>query len=225
MNFTHLDKLGDFDLDAKTIDGVRYYTTPSGKPMPSITSITSFYNRKVFQDWRVRVGEEEANRVSRISTTRGTKFHDLVEKYLLNEDVKKSNPLPSTMALFVAAKDSLNNINNIHALEKSLYSDYFGIAGRVDCIAEYNGELAVIDFKTSKKIKPEKWIEQYFVQETAYACMYYEMTGEIVKKIVTIMVAENGDCVVYEKKNKGDYIKLLTRYIKEFVTHKLGEYG
>ena len=193
--------------------------------MPSITSITSFYNRKVFQDWRARVGEEEANRVSRISTTRGTKFHDLVEKYLLNEDVKKSNPLPSTMALFVAAKDSLNNINNIHALEKSLYSDYFGIAGRVDCIAEYNGELAVIDFKTSKKIKPEKWIEQYFVQETAYACMYYEMTGEIVKKIVTIMVAENGDCVVYEKKNKGDYIKLLTRYIKEFVTHKLGEYG
>ena len=129
------------------------------------------------------------------------------------------------MALFVAAKDKLDNINNIHALEKSLYSDYFGIAGRVDCIAEYNGELAVIDFKTSTKIKPEKWIEQYFVQETAYACMYYEMTGEIVKKIVTIMVAENGECVVYEKTNKSDYIKLLTRYIKEFVTHKLGEYG
>lgn len=223
--FIHLDKLKDFDLEAKMIDGVRYYTTPGGRPMPSITSVTSFYNRKVFEDWRARVGPEEANRISRVSTTRGTKFHDLVEKYLLNLDVKSQNPLPSTMALFLAAKDSLDKINNIHALEKSLYSDYFGIAGRVDCIAEYDGELSVIDFKTSKKIKPEKWIEQYFVQETAYACMYYEMTGEIVKKLVTIMVAENGDCVVYEKRNKGDYIKLLTRYIKEFVTYKLGEYG
>ena len=225
MTFVHLDKLKDFDLTAETIDGVRYYDTPSGKPMPSITSVTSFYNRKVFQDWRARVGEEEANKVSRVSTRRGSLFHELVEVYLKNEDVKAAKPLPSTMALFVAAKDKLDNINNIHALEKSIYSDYFGIAGRVDCIAEYNGELAVIDFKTSTKIKPEKWIEQYFVQETAYACMYYEMTGEIVKKIVTIMVAENGECVVYEKTNKSDYIKLLTRYIKEFVTHKLGEYG
>ena len=85
--------------------------------------------------------------------------------------------------------------------------------------------FAIIDFKTSKKIKPEKWLENYFVQETAYACMYYEMTGIAVDKIVTLMVCENGDVKVYEKTNKRDYIKLLTKYIKEFVTHKLGEYG
>ena len=226
MTFTHLNKLGDFELEANTIDGVRYYTLPNGKKAPSITSVTSFYNRQIFLNWRKKVGEEEANKITKVSTDRGTRFHDLVEKYLLNKDINTiDGALPTTKALFVAAKDSLDNINNIHALEKPLYSEYFGIAGRVDCIAEYNGELAIIDFKTSKKIKPEKCLENYFVQETAYACMYYEMTGTVVDKIVTLMVADNGDVKVYEKRNKGEYIKLLTKYIKEFVTHKLSEYG
>ena len=223
---THLNKLGDFELEANTIDGVRYYTLPSGKKAPSITSITSFYNRQIFKNWREKVGEEPANKITKVATDRGTKFHDLVEKYLLNEDINSlKNVLPTTKARWIAARDALNNIDKIHALEKPLYSEYFGIAGRVDCIAEYEGELAVIDFKTSKKIKPEKWLQNYFVQETAYACMYYEMTGISVKKIVTLMVADNGDVKVYEKRNKGEYIKLLTKYIKEFVTHKLGEYG
>ena len=224
--FTHFNKLGDFELEANTIDGVRYYTLPSGKKAPSITSITSFYNRQTFINWRKKIGEEEANKITKVATDRGTKFHDLVEKYLSNEDVSSlKGVLPSTKARWIAARESLNKIDNIHALEKPLYSEYFGIAGRVDCIAEYEGELAVIDFKTSKKIKPEKWLQNYFVQETAYACMYYEMTGISVKKIVTLMVADNGDVKVYEKTNKSDYIKLLTKYIKEFVTHKLGEYG
>ena len=223
--FTHLNKLGDFELEANTIDGVRYYTLPSGQKAPSITSITSFYNRQTFIKWRKKIGEEEANKITKVATDRGTKFHDLVEKYLLNEDINSLEILPTTKALFLRGKKSLDNINNIHCLEKPLYSEYFGIAGRVDCIAEYNGELAIIDFKTSKKIKPEKWLENYFVQETAYACMYFEMTGTPVKKIVTLMVADNGDVKVYEKRNKGEYIKLLTKYIKEFVTHKLGEYG
>ena len=224
--FTHLNKLGDFELEANTIDGVRYYTLQSGQKAPSITSITSFYNRQTFINWRKKVGEEEANKITKVATDRGTKFHDLVEKYLSNEDVNSlKDVLPTTKARWIAARESLNKIDNIHALEKPLYSEYFGIAGRVDCIAEYEGELAVIDFKTSKKIKPEKWLQNYFVQETAYACMYYEMTGISVKKIVTLMVADNGDVKVYEKTNKSDYIKLLTKYIKEFVTHKLGEYG
>ena len=224
--FTHLNTLGDFELNAKLIDGVRYYYVPEmeGK-LPSITSITSFYNRQVFQKWRQKVGDEVANQVTKVSTERGTKFHDVCEKYLNNIDYHDIEMLPTTKALFLSAKDSIDKINNIHCLEKPLYSQYFGIAGRVDCIAEYDGELSIIDFKTSKKIKPEKWIEQYFVQETAYACMYYEMTGTPVEKLVTIMVAENGDCHVYEKRNKGDYIKLLTKYVKEFVNHKLGEYG
>ena len=155
MTFTHLNKLGDFELEANTIDGVRYYTLPNGKKAPSITSITSFYNRQTFIKWRKRVGEEEANKITKVATERGTKFHDLVEKYLLNEDINSlKDVLPTTKARLIAARESLNKIDNIHALEKPLYSEYFGIAGRVDCIAEYEGELAIIDFKTSKKIKP-----------------------------------------------------------------------
>ena len=218
--FKHLDYLKEeVDLEAETIEGTRFYRVPSGKMYPSITSVTSFYERQKFVEWRKRVGNEEADRITRLATTRGTKFHDLVEKYMLNENVDDHKPLPTTKFLFLKAKPYLDRINNIHALEKSLYSDYLGLAGRVDCIAEYEGELAIIDFKTSKKIKPEKWIENYFVQEVAYACMYYEMTGIPVQKLITIMVAENGECFVYEKRNKDYYIKLLTKYIREFVSH------
>ena len=166
--FEHLDYLKDeVDLEAQNIEGTRFYRVPSGKLYPSITSITSFYGRQKFIDWRKKVGNEEADRITRIATARGTKFHDLVEQYMLNNNVDDFKPLPTTKFLFLKAKPFLDRINNIHALEKSLYSDYLGLAGRVDCIAEYEGELAVIDFKTSKKIKPEEWIENYFVQEVA----------------------------------------------------------
>ncbi len=224
--FTHLDYLKEeVDLKSQTIDGTRYYKVPSGKMYPSITSVTSFYNRDIFINWRKKVGTEEADRITRESTFRGTKYHDVVEYYMKNGTVDGCTMLPSTKFLFLSSKENLDRINNIHALEKSLYSDYLGLAGRVDCIAEFDGELAVIDFKTSNKIKPEKWIENYFVQETAYACMYFEMTGIPVKKLITIMVSENGECVVYEKRNKGHYIKLLTKYIEKFVNYKTGNYG
>ena len=224
--FTFLDHLKEeVDLEAQTIDGTRFYKVPSGKMYPSITSVTSFYNREVFVKWRKRVGDAEANRITKESTFRGTKYHDVVEYYIKNGTIDGCSMLPSTKFLFLQSKENLDRIDNIHALEKSLYSDYLGLAGRVDCIAEYDGELAVIDFKTSAKIKPEKWIQNYFVQETAYACMYYEMTGIPVKKLITIMVAENGDCKVYEQRNKGEYIRLLTKYIKKFVDYKTGEHG
>jgi hypothetical protein len=224
--FVHLDYLKEeVDLEATNVDGTRFYKVPSGKMYPSITSVTSFYNREVFVQWRKKVGEEKANKITRESTFRGTKFHDCVELYMKNTPISEIEMLPSTKFLLLAAKPYLDRINNIHALEKSLYSDYLGLAGRVDCIAEYDGELAVIDFKTATKIKPEEWIQNYFVQETAYACMYYEMTGIPVKKLITIMVAENGECVVYEKRNKGHYIKLLTEYIRKFVDYKTGAYG
>ena len=219
--FTFLDYLKEeVDLEAQTIDGTRFYKVPSGKMYPSITSVTSFYNRDVFINWRKKVGEEKANKITRESTFRGTKYHDVVEYYIKNGTIDGLDMLPSTKFLFLSSKKNLDRIDNIHALEKSLYSDYLGLAGRVDCIAEFDGELAVIDFKTSTKVKPEKWIENYFVQETAYACMYFEMTGIPVKKLITIMVTENGECVVYEKRNKGHYIKLLTEYIRKFVNYK-----
>lgn len=224
--FNHVD-MNLPKLEREEIDGVRYYKLPGEDNLSrlvSITSVTSFHNRHIFENWRKKVGEEEANRVNKQATSRGTDMHSLVESYLNNED-KLPNVQTLSQFLFKIAKSQLDNIDNIHALESSLYSKQLGIAGTVDCIAEYNGELAIIDFKTSKKAKPKEWIEHYFVQCAAYACMFYEITGIAVKKLVILMACEDGDCVVYEEYDKMKYIKLLNGYIKEFIQSKLKEYG
>ena len=213
-------------LDRETIDGVRYYKVPDDDELlklVSITSITSHFNKEIFVNWRKRVGNEEADRITKAATSRGTDMHTLTEHYLLNEDLPKVQPLSDF--LFKIAKPKLNLINSIYTLEGSLYSKQLGIAGTVDCIAEYNGELAIIDFKTSKKPKPRDWIEHYFVQAMAYGCMFYELTGISIKKLVIIMACENGECIVYEEYDKTKYIKLLQKYISKFVGDKLKLYG
>ena len=221
MNFIHHNYLGDVELNCKNKNGIRLYNIPNGDWVPSITSVTSFYNRQVFVDWRKRVGNEEADRITKKATTRGTDFHEVAQDYMLNKELNWDNYRPASKFMFYHLKPELDKINNIHAIERTLYSEYLGLAGRVDCIAEYEGELAVIDFKTSEKIKPEKWIENYFVQEMFYASAYYEMTGIPVKKLITLMVTPGGEIKVFDKRNKSDYIKLLVRYIKEFVSHNL----
>ncbi len=214
--FNHVQLNLPDKLTRETIDGKRYYTVPGyeGTKLVSVTTVTSFQSAKSIAAWRKRVGEEAANRKTRRATKRGTSMHTLTEYYLKNEELPKVEPLPEI--LFKFAKPELDKIDNIHALETPLYSFKLGIAGTVDCIAEYNGELAVIDFKTSEKPKPEEWIEGYFVQAVAYACMLYELTGIIVKKLVIIMSCENGECVVYEKYHKREYIRKLTQYIREW---------
>ena len=194
-------------LSRETIDGVRYYDTPDSK-LVSITSVISFFNRDTFAKWRKRVGEAKANEITRKATSRGTDMHTLTEYYLKNESLPVVKPLPNF--LFKIAKPNLNRIDNIHTLEGSLYSKQLGVAGTVDCIAEYDGELAIIDFKTSAKPKPRAWIDGYFVQCAAYACMYYELTGIPVKKFVIIMACEDGDCVVYEEYDKMKYMNIVT---------------
>jgi len=223
--FNHVD----LDLPAlsrETIDGVRYYQVPDADELlklVSITSVTSHKNRAFFAKWRKKVGEETADRITRQATSRGTDMHTLTECYLKNEGLPKVQPLSDY--LFKIAKPELNKINNIHALESSLYSKVLGVAGTVDCIAEFDGELAIIDFKTSKKPKPVEWIEHYFVQCMAYGCMLYELTGISIKKLVIIMACENGECVVYEERDKTKYIKLLQEYIREFLNYKLETYA
>ena len=219
--FTVENHLGDLELDKKEVDGIRLYNLPNGDWVPSITSVTSFYNREVFRKWRQRVGEKEANRVTKESTTRGTDYHEAAQAYLENRELDWNNYLPLTEFMFKSSQPYLDKIGKIHAIERTLYSEYLGLAGRVDCIGEYEGELAIIDFKTSEKIKPEKWLENYFVQETAYACMYYEMTGIAIEKLITLMVTPGGEVKVFDKRNKSEYIRLLVRYIKEFVTHRI----
>ena len=223
--FNHID-IELPKLERETIDGIRYYKVPDEEELlklVSITSVTSHFNREIFVKWRKKVGDEEAEKITKAATSRGTDMHSLTENYLKNQDLPSVPPLPDF--LFKIAKTELNKINNIYALEGSLYSKQLGIAGTVDCIAEYNGELAIIDFKTSKKPKPREWIEHYFVQCMAYGAMLYEIKGIAIKKLVIIMACENGECVVYEEYDKSKYLKLLTQYIRTFVRDKLELYG
>ena len=225
MMFKHVD-VNLPKLSRETIDGVRYYSVPDEDELlklVSITSVTSHFNKEIFVNWRKRVGNEEAERITKAATKRGTDMHTLTENYLKNEELPEVPPISDF--LFKIAKGKLNKIDNIHALEGALYSKELGIAGTVDCIAEYDGELAIIDFITSKKPKPRNWVEHYFVQCMAYGCMLYELTGISVKKLVIIMACENGECVIYEEKDKAKYIKLLSKYIRKFVNDKLEIYG
>ena len=210
-------------LTRETIDGVRYYDTPDGKKLVSITSVTSFHNREIFREWRAKVGNEEANKITKQSTSRGTDMHTLVEHHLKNEKLPKVQPLSEM--LLDRQNQTWAKIDNILIQEEPLFSYQLGVAGTPDCIAEYEGELAIIDFKTSKKPKPEEWIEHYYVQCAAYACMLYEMTGIMVKKFVIIMSCEDGECKVYEQYDKRKYINLLSEYIREFIEFKIQEYA
>ena len=224
--FKHVD-LNLPKLTRETIDGVRYYSVPDEEELlklVSITSVTSHFNKDIFVNWRKKVGNEEADRITKAATTRGTDMHTLTVHYLKNDQVLPEVP-PISDFLFKISKGELNKIDNIHSLEGALYSKQLGIAGTVDCIAEYDGELSIIDFKTSKKPKPRDWIEHYFVQAMAYGCMLYELKNISVKKLVIIMACENGECVVYEEYNKAKYIKLLDKYIRKFVRDKLEIYG
>ena len=222
FNFVDVALDNHVEVEAVDRDGTRFYPIPGlDKYYPSVTSITSFKNAQFFQKWRSRIGETEANRITARATQRGTAFHALSEEYFKGElNIDKyleNNPL--SVRMFQSAKSTLNRIDNIHCLETFLYSHYLGLAGRVDCIAEFDGELAVIDFKTSTKEKKEDWIEHYFVQETAYAAMFLERSGLEVKKIVTLIATEDSTIQVFEKYNLDDYLQLLKSYIEEFVSY------
>ena len=225
MTFKFVDvELEPLEVEPVNKDGVRFYRLPkTDKYYPSVTSITSFKHAAFFSMWRKKIGEDEANRITARATQRGTAFHSIAEDYINGElDLDKyldNNPL--SVRMFQSAKDTLNRIDNIHCLESFLYSHYLGLAGRVDCIAEFDGELAVIDFKTSTKEKKEEHIENYFVQETAYAAMFLERTGIEVKKIVTLIATEEGSIQIFQKHNLDDYLQLLKSYIEEFVRGKV----
>jgi len=219
--FNHID-IELPKLERETIDGVRYYSVPDEEELlklVSITSITSHFNREIFVNWRKKVGEEEADKITKAATSRGTDMHSLTEHYLKNQDLPSVAPIADF--LFKIAKTELNKINNIHCLEGALYSKQLGVAGTTDCIGEHDGELAVIDFKTSKKPKPREWITHYFVQAMFYGMAYYEMTGTPIKKLVIIMACENGECVLYEERDLKKYMKLVVQYIKKFVNDRL----
>ena len=218
--FKHTQPTGDLPpLKAKNVDGKRFYEhITTGEKYPSITSVLSIRQKEGLIKWRQRVGEEVANHVMITSANRGTAVHNMVEDHLNNIDINnvekyKKQFLPRMM--FQVLKPVLNNINNISLQEAQMFSSNYTVAGRCDCIAEYEGELSVIDFKTSKGEKEEDWIENYFIQGAAYAEMYEEHFGTPINQIVILVVTEEGTTQIF-KKNKQEYLPKLKEAIESF---------
>lgn len=200
------------DLKSQTFpDGKRYYTLADGTKLPSVTTVIGAKGKQAIMEWRNRVGAEEANRVSKKASSRGTNVHTLCERYLNNGPLGMI--MPDALEMFLPLKPYLNRINNIHYQECALWSLKLGMAGRVDCIAEFDGVLSVIDFKTSKRIKKKEDIGSYFAQCVAYACMYEELIGRGIDQIVVIMAVENSEPLLFVERTE-DHINTLLEYIE-----------
>ena len=218
MLFNHVG-LDPIEMSAEMVDGKRVYLTPTGDKFPSVTTVISNNKEKKagIARWRARIGEEKANNISKRSTGRGTKYHSIVEDYFNNNlDLKKYSKFPLPVLMFHHSRPVLDRINNIYLQEAALYSKHLEIAGRVDCIAEFDGVLSIIDFKTAAEPKREKYLYDYFVQETAYACMLQENYGLSVKQLVTIVACENGETQVKVLPPKKEFFMKLMSYIDEY---------
>ena len=205
------------EIKAKTTDGVRLYETPDGNFYPSITTVLSTRNKEGLFKWRERVGNDVANYVARTAAVRGTHVHHMCEDYINNdfdEEKHKKKFLPYT--LFTQLRDSaLQKIDNVYAQECGLYSDKYKVAGRVDCIAEYDGIPSIIDFKTSTSERKDSYNENYYIQASAYAEMFEERTGIVINQIAILVITEDG--VVQEfVKDKKNYLPLLTETISDW---------
>ena len=212
-SFTHTPESKQLPiLTTETINGKRFYVV-DGEKYPSITTVLSARNQEGLIKWRQSVGNDVANNIMRTAAKRGTAVHTLVENYLNNEELSQQDVLP--LALFTLLKPSLDNINSIRIQEGSLYSNKWKIAGRVDRVAEYDGVLSVIDFKTSRQEKKEEWCENYFIQGSAYCEMYEERFGTPINQIVILIVTEDGAVQIF-KKDKLSYLPLLQPAIDEF---------
>jgi len=219
MNFNHV-KLSElnFELESITTESGRIYKTPGGKSYPSITTVLSSYNKKAIYEWRQRVGEEEANRISRAASGRGTRLHNAVEKYLLNEmtELKRKTIMPDALPLYTQLENILKvKIGDIYGIEQPLYSDRLGIAGRCDCIAEWEGVLSIVDWKTAKDYKQKNHIQNYFMQGAAYAEMFEERTGRPIEQVVIAIANDNMNPQIFVEK-KTDYLLPLQEYILSY---------
>ena len=217
--FIHRDDVGDFEIpDRVEKDGKRYYLTPDGNYYPSITSILSQQENLGLEAWKERVGEKEAKRISKESARIGTAVHQLAEYYLSNIQVKLDKEEKIIIDTFNRLRFLLGNINNIVGLEIPLFSDLLRVAGTCDCIAEYNGKLSIIDFKTSRKPKKEDWIDDYYMQTFAYKLMFEEMTGvEIQQIVILVACTESFDVQVFKKpaKDADEWLEKLVGIMKD----------
>ena len=212
FNFIDLDKSKLPVTKGKKVDGFRFYDI-DGKAYPSVTSVLGIKKKAELQGWREKIGEDVANWEMGRAARRGKATHLLVEEYLKGKTPSERGVLP--LGLFKLLRPYIDQIDNIHLLETIMYSPKLTIAGQVDCIAEYNGKLSVIDFKTANKERQESWIENYFLQTTAYAQMYEETYGKNIDQIVILLASEDGSVQNFVKEKK-DYMTPLMKSIDDF---------
>jgi len=206
-HFNHVNAPTLTELIAETTDSGRVYNTPDGNRYPSVTTILSELSKAGIAAWRKRVGAEEANRISTQASTRGTKIHQICEDYLNNKPDYLDGQMPANVFTFKQIQPILDQyIDNIQYLEAPLYSDFLKTAGRVDCIAEFDGKLSIIDFKTSRKPKKKEWISNYFMQASCYAVMYEERTEIPVSRTVVIIAVDGSEPQVFVE-NRDNFIE------------------
>ena len=218
--FTHssLVEIPKFDLKVTYKGGNRFYLTETGNKYPSITSVLSANPEKQqgLREWRNRVGEDEAKKISQRAARRGTSVHKVCEDYLNNAEDYITGIMPDALEMFNSLKPILDkSLNNIYAQEVALYSDYLGIAGRVDCIAEWDGVPVILDFKTSSKPKKLEWASDYFMQCAGYAAMYFERTDFPIKDIVVAIMVDGEEPQIFKEK-VGKWLPPLKKMIDEF---------
>jgi len=187
------------DLKTENHEGKRFYVTPEGNKFVSITSLLGNLSKQSIIEWRRRVGETEANKISRQASSRGTRVHNICESYVKNQDGILDDALPDAIDMFNSIQPFLDRIDNVHVIEGALYSDELGLAGRTDLIAEFDGNLSVIDYKTSRKVKNWEMCHAYFMQGAFYAYAYEELTGTPLNNIVIIMAVENDKPLLFRE--------------------------
>lgn len=202
------------DIYSEDTDNGRFYIV-GDKRYPSVTTVLSQGNKNFLTEWRERVGEKEADKITKQAAIRGSAVHEMAEHYLKTKTITKDNPL--IYSIFLPLKDWIDkNIQSVIALEIPLFSHKLKMAGRVDCIAVVNNKLCIIDFKTSMKRKKKEWIENYHLQCTAYSVFYYEMFGERIDNFHICITEECSNVPNIFSDNPSKYAKKLIDIRKEF---------
>lgn len=205
-------------------NNLRWYKSQN-RAYPSVTSVLSATKDNTdLRKWQMSVGIDKASKIAADAAKRGTAVHQLAENYLNNEH-NTSGVEPDYLKLFNQIKLHLNKLDNIRGVELTLFSDELLLAGTADCIAEYKGELSVIDFKTSSSADNSKKVEDYFLQTTAYSLMYEELYKEQPEQIVIIIASEKQLVPTVYCKNRHDYILPLVNRVNAFYADFERKYG
>jgi hypothetical protein len=212
--FTHrfVEKIS---LTSETTDAGRYYSIPDGRKLPSVTTVLGrSLDHAWLDEWRERVGAEEADKISKTACYRGSKVHDMAERYVLNQDYM-TEVMPLHAAMFKPIKKVLDErVDNVLGIELALFSTALNTAGRTDLVAEFNGVTSIIDYKTSKRMKGEADIEGYFLQSTVYSLMFERIYSIETRQIVILITVENAREPLVFVKDRNTYVKRVLEIFK-----------